>query len=364
VPVTVGLDFGRQPAASIGQMLRNDWFIQREYIGRDMSAVEFAPLLKTYLAQQYPGFTFNFWGDPAGQHRGEATDKTPFQVFSENGMKVLPAPNPQNMRSIRWEAVNGVLMRRSQTGRPSSLLIDPGCVTLITGLSGGYFMRRLRISGERYADEPDKNQYSHVCEAFENQLLGGGEGRAVTMGSHPDQKPVNGLEPAQDDAAGVVREVPAFGIEARRWTVVFPPQGRELVLRRDRDGRVQACVGLRVHPRARHLDDLRRRLSAHAAGAPGRYGPRQDDPGQHRQGQLPPVTVETSDEHLPLMRAGLFCTTAVKHLIGVRSGALRPSTAVPPPRREGGVVRDDGSREATDRKIRTLLRSRRRRSGR
>jgi len=185
VPVTVGLDFGRQPAASIGQMLRNDWFIQREYIGRDMSAVEFAPLLKTYLAQQYPGFTFNFWGDPAGNHRGEATDKTPFQVFSEYGMTVLPAPNPQNMRSIRWEAVNGVLMRRSQTGRPSSLLIDPGCVTLITGLSGGYFMRRLRISGERYADEPDKNQYSHVCEAFENQLLGGGEGRAVTMGGQP-----------------------------------------------------------------------------------------------------------------------------------------------------------------------------------
>jgi hypothetical protein len=185
VPVTVGLDFGRQPAASIGQMLRNDWFIQREYIGRDMSAVEFAPLLKTYLAQQYPGFTFNFWGDPAGSKRGEATDKTPFQVFAENGMTVLPAPNPQNMRSIRWEAVNGVLMRRSQTGRPSSLLIDPGCVTLITGLSGGYFMRRLRISGERYAEEPDKNQYSHVCEAFENQLLGGGEGRAVTMGSHP-----------------------------------------------------------------------------------------------------------------------------------------------------------------------------------
>ncbi len=184
-PVVVGLDFGRQPAAAIGQTLRGDWFVQREYIGRDMSAVEFAPLLKTYLSQQYPGHSFVFWGDPAGQHRGEATDKTPFQVFAENGMKVLPAPNPQNMRSIRWEAVNGVLMRRSQSGRASSLLIDPSCVTLITGLSGGYFMRRLRVSGERYSDEPDKNQYSHICEAFENQLLGGGEGRAVTMGSAP-----------------------------------------------------------------------------------------------------------------------------------------------------------------------------------
>jgi hypothetical protein len=122
-------------------------------------------------------------------------------VFAENGMTVLPAPNPQNMHSIRWEAVNGVLMRRSQTGRPSSLLVDPGCVTLITGMSGGYFMRRLRVSGERYADEPEKNQYSHVCEAFENQLLGGGEGRAVTMGNAPAKSAHVDAAP-QDDAPG------------------------------------------------------------------------------------------------------------------------------------------------------------------
>jgi hypothetical protein len=78
VRVVVGLDFGRQPAALIGQCLRGDWFIQREFIGRDVSAVEFAPALKAYLAQHYPGHEFNFWGDPAGAHRGQATDKTPF----------------------------------------------------------------------------------------------------------------------------------------------------------------------------------------------------------------------------------------------------------------------------------------------
>jgi len=57
-------------------------------------------------------------------------------------------------------------------------------------MSGGYFMRRIRVSGERYADEPEKNQYSHICEAGENMLLGGGEGKAVTMGSFGAQKPV------------------------------------------------------------------------------------------------------------------------------------------------------------------------------
>lgn len=182
VPVTVGLDFGRQPAAAIGQQLRGDWFIQHEYIGRDVSATEFAPLLKGFLAQQYPGGEFIFWGDPAGAQRGQATDRTPFEVFEQHGMKVRPAPNPQNRYSIRHEAVNAVLMQRSAAGRPSRLLIDPRCVTLISGLGGGYYLRRLRVSGERYAEQPEKNSYSHICEAMENALLGGGEGKAVTMG--------------------------------------------------------------------------------------------------------------------------------------------------------------------------------------
>jgi hypothetical protein len=191
IPITVGLDFGRQPAALITQNLRADWFVHREFIGRDMSATQFAPLLKAFLTREYPGFTFNFWGDPAGQHRGEAHDETPFEVFDENGMHVLAAPNPQNQLTVRHEAVNAILMRRSSGGqRPSALLVDPSCVTYITGMAGGYFMRRLRVSGERYADEPEKNQYSHICEAGENAFLGGGEGKAVTMGRNANLKPV------------------------------------------------------------------------------------------------------------------------------------------------------------------------------
>jgi hypothetical protein len=187
VPVTVGLDFGRQPAALIKQNLRGDWFAQREFIAKDESATEFAPALKSYLLQHYPGYSFIFWGDPAGGKRGEANDETPFMVFAEHGMTVRPAPNPQNQLTVRHEAVNAVLMRRSSGGqRPSSLIVSPRCVTFITGMSGGYFLRRIKVSGERYSDQPEKNQYSHICEAFENGILGGGEGRAVTMGRAAD----------------------------------------------------------------------------------------------------------------------------------------------------------------------------------
>src|SRR5262249_30874672 len=88
MPVIVGLDFGRQPAALIGQCLRGDWFVQKEFIGRDVSAAEFAPALKSFLTQYYPKTKpqdFVFWGDPAGDQRGQANDETPFMVFRNAG---------------------------------------------------------------------------------------------------------------------------------------------------------------------------------------------------------------------------------------------------------------------------------------
>ena len=45
------------------------------------------------------------------------------------------------------------------------------------GLQGGFCYRRVQVSGERYTDEPDKNEYSHPVEALEYALQGEGEGR-------------------------------------------------------------------------------------------------------------------------------------------------------------------------------------------
>jgi hypothetical protein len=164
--------------------------VQREFIGRDMSAVEFAPQLKAYISEHYPGFETVFWGDPAGAQRGQANDTTPFDVFRQAGMLVRPAPNPQNKYSIRHEAMNAVLLRRSTSGRSSAMVIDPRCTTFITGMAGGYHIRRIHVSGERYADAPEKNSYSHPVEAGENMLLGGGEGRGVMMKGSNRPSPV------------------------------------------------------------------------------------------------------------------------------------------------------------------------------
>lgn len=187
LPIIVGMDFGRSPAALVKQNLRGRWFVLREIVAVDMGANKFAPIVKAELAQRYPGFAFQFWGDPSGGFKGQADDTTPFDIFASHGMRVRPAPG-QNKDSLRKEAMEAVLTRQVE-GRPA-LLVDPSCITFITGMAGGYHRRRLRVSGERYSDEPDKNQYSHICEAGEYGVLGGGEGRGVVLRGSTPPKPV------------------------------------------------------------------------------------------------------------------------------------------------------------------------------
>jgi hypothetical protein len=71
----------------------------------------------------------------------------------------------------------------------SALLIDRRCPQLIKGFEGGYAYKRMEVSGERYADKPDKNMFSHVHDAAQYLFLGAGEGRAL-MNSQKAAKPI------------------------------------------------------------------------------------------------------------------------------------------------------------------------------
>jgi len=47
----------------------------------------------------------------------------------------------------------------------------------------------MEVSGERYADKPDKNMFSHIHDALQYMMLGAGEGRALINNQRP-AKPV------------------------------------------------------------------------------------------------------------------------------------------------------------------------------
>lgn len=175
--IQIGLDFGRTPAAVIGQCVAGRWFILAELIGDNVGATTFAPTLKRYLTTRFPGFQFRFWGDPAGGFKGQESEKTAFDIFKANGLDIRPADTGNRLR-VRIEAVSDVL-NRLVNGLPA-LLISPNCPALTTSMSGGYVFKRKTVSGAPiYDEEPAKNEHSHVADALQYLLVGGGEARVM-----------------------------------------------------------------------------------------------------------------------------------------------------------------------------------------
>jgi hypothetical protein len=100
-------------------------------------------------------------------------------------MPVIAAPS--FLFTVRLQSIEAVLTRMSE-GKPS-LMISPTCSTLIASLDGGWHYRRLKVAGEKYAEEPEKDEYSDPADAFGYMLLGGGEGRMLLSGSSEPRKP-------------------------------------------------------------------------------------------------------------------------------------------------------------------------------
>lgn len=191
LPILVGCDFGRRPAAIFGQYIRGSWHILHELVCRDMGASAFAPLLRNELAQRFPGFPFKIWGDPSGDFKGQNDNTTPYQIFRSQKLPILPAPSI--LFTVRLQSIEAVLTRMSE-GK-ASLVISPNCTTLIAACDGGWHYRRLKTAGENYSPEPEKDEYSDPADAFGYLLLGGGEGQMLLTGSAEPAKPVNVRRP-------------------------------------------------------------------------------------------------------------------------------------------------------------------------
>ncbi len=176
--IYVGIDFGLTPACVFGQRVRGRWLIIDELVAEDMGILRFSDLMKQKMAEYLPR-NFVIFGDPAGDHRAQTDESTPFQILRGRGISARPAPSNDAM--LRLESVNVTLSR--MVDGESGILIDPKCINIIKGFDGGYNYRRMQVSGERYEDKPNKNRFSHIHDALQYMLLGAGEGRKLTIGS-------------------------------------------------------------------------------------------------------------------------------------------------------------------------------------
>lgn len=191
--VIVSLDFGRRPCALIGQEIGDKIQIQREFRMYGVSSTIFAPALKRFLAQHYPNAVLRFTGDPKGQDRGQATEKTGYEVFESNGMRVTAAPVRNNNLEERIDAVAYALL----TYR---ILVDMACSTLRGALAGKYALKDLG-KGE---SEPIKDKYSDVADCLQYLCLFLGEGRRML-----GKTPANEARPARISRQKTMRRVMA-----------------------------------------------------------------------------------------------------------------------------------------------------------
>ena len=181
-PVYVGVDFGLTPAATIGQKIRGRWLIQSEIVAVDMGIVRFAEVLRTELSSRFSACgDVYIYGDPAGDFRAQTDESTPFQILRGAGLRAFPTHS--NSVDLRLEAVSSLLTKMVE-GKPA-FIVDRRCPMLIKGFEGGYSYKRMEVSGERYADKPDKNMFSHVHDSLQYMMLGAGEGRALMTSQKP-----------------------------------------------------------------------------------------------------------------------------------------------------------------------------------
>lgn len=174
--VHIGLDFGLTPAAVfLQQDSRGRWLAIAELVAEDMGIESFSRLIKSELSTTFSGCPVHITADPAGMQRSQVDERTPIDLLKRTGLATRPAPTNDLM--IRLESVRQLLTRLID-GKPA-LVISPACTMLRKALAGGYCYRRMRVSGtERYHDIPDKNSFSHVADALQYALLGGGENPA------------------------------------------------------------------------------------------------------------------------------------------------------------------------------------------
>lgn len=189
--VVGGLDCGRTPAATLGQLMPNGKLViqrdattwnQRLNNGRGgldrMDIIQFfdeklLPVLVNFY--NYPNCSLTLFADPAGKDYNEVVSMSAIQrLIRERGVDVVPCDKVLAMDSAVNDITNGNspeiridCMRDAL--RRDNLLVGDACTMFCAAMAGKYHYEKLRSargdSAERWSDRPDKNEWSHVADS-------------------------------------------------------------------------------------------------------------------------------------------------------------------------------------------------------
>jgi hypothetical protein len=187
LPLIIGLDAGMDPAAVFMQHAPNgQWRWYKELVSEHGTGPKrFARLLNQVLAEHFSYHELSIgsgapriaaYADPSSFYGADSRegDQAWAQIVqAETGIPIRPAA-ANNKLVPRYEAVRFPLTHDIEANVPG-LVIDPSCRVLRRGFLSEYRYRREQVPGQvRYTPEPDKNSASHVMEAGQYGILGGG----------------------------------------------------------------------------------------------------------------------------------------------------------------------------------------------
>ena len=156
-------DFGLTPACVFAQFLPNGRFIVLdELIADDMGADRFSDELLEHCAIHYDDFDFEDIGDPAGEARSQADERSCFEILQGKGIMIEGGEQSLEIRVSSLKKPLTTLV----DGKPQ-LQIHPRCRKLRKGFQGRYRFKRKQGTRNTYADKPEKNEFSHPMDALQ-----------------------------------------------------------------------------------------------------------------------------------------------------------------------------------------------------
>ena len=170
-PLIIGMDFGRHPAAVVGQEdARGRLVVLGEEYGDSMGIEKFVStkLTPLLLSDRFAGFRHFIVGDPSGMAKTQVGEESVFDVLSNEGFQAVPAPT--NDIDPRLRVVEKVLLD-SVDQEPAFLIDRPHCPLLCRALTHDYRYRRKR--DDTYEEIPEKNHpASDMADALQCLCFG------------------------------------------------------------------------------------------------------------------------------------------------------------------------------------------------
>lgn len=184
-PLVVGLDFGRTPAAVIGQLAPNGQvMILGECLAENMGMEKFIKTkFNPYMYEFWYNHTFYIAPDPAGFQKTQLGEMSPANWLKTQGFQLVrPLTNDPE---TRIQAVESLLLAGVDT-MPRLVINDMSAPITAQGLKGKYRWKTDKHGVMTAARQPIKNEWSHSMDALQYLALvvdGGHLGRATRRGT-------------------------------------------------------------------------------------------------------------------------------------------------------------------------------------